>query len=59
MFFQPGTTLSQGEDGTIYVTHEDGTTTTLDSQKAVTLDPVDSMMAVDEETSKWVQTLSY
>lgn len=44
---QPGTTLSQAEDGTIYVTQEDGTTAPLDSQKGVPLETVESLLSLD------------
>nr|XP_039248217.1 uncharacterized protein LOC120326061 isoform X2 [Styela clava] len=46
---QPGTTITQGEDGVIYITHADGTTTPLNAaaQQGVPVETVESLLSLD------------
>jgi len=46
---QVGTTITQGDDGVIYVTNEDGTSTPLDSQKSFPLETVESLLSLDNQ----------
>lgn len=55
-FFQPGTTISQADDGTIYITHADGTTTPLNAatQQAVQMETVESLLSLDgQQPETW------
>lgn len=46
---QPGTTITQGDDGVIYITHADGTTTPLNAatQQGVPMETVESLLSLD------------